>query len=335
MVKKDKGKGRASEPEPTETSPLLGSGSPSRSHSDSHVRRPHPHPHLVAIDQVRIRESRTRSILYIALIVALSLFLGCGLFLVLLLNSFRPTPAELDSLQDTAFRYSGPDGISVVNITEAGILVNVSLKAGIDWDKALGIQQWANEEEKQGAVWKGERGTGAEWWENLRRWTASKMMGQLSERSIKVEIPDQVIILPDHFNSFPLLSVSIPSAFRVPLVMDAPINKNDSKWLPPLHILALAKPVASTGDLLAFAQRAWEQGEVKVVIGVPKARATIPITGWLAKFARIEKEDITKSIQMPGESYNLIFLSNPHPAVQSLILSFSTVDRPFFLVKKD
>lgn len=334
MAKKDKGKGRAIEPEPSETSPLLGSGSSSRSHSQSHVSRIQPHSHRIAIEQIRTRESRTRSILYIALIVTLSLFLVCGLFLVLLLNSFRPTPAELDSLQDTAFRYSGPDGISVVNVTEAGILVNVSLKAGIDWDRALGIQQWADEEEKQGAVWKGERGTGAEWWEHLRRWVAGRMMGQLSEQSVLVDIPDQVIILPDHFESFPLLSVSIPSEFKVQLVANAPIDPSDLRWLPPLHILALAKPIASTGDLLAFAQRAWEQGELKVVIGVPKVRASVPMTGWLAKFARVEKGDITKTIHMPGKSYH------PFPLPQSPVCSlvsylYPTVDRPFFLVKKD
>jgi hypothetical protein len=207
----------------------------------------------------------------------------------------------LDSLQDTAFRYAGPDGISVVNVTEAGILVNVSLRAGIDWDRALGIQAWADEEEKQGAVWKGERGTGAEWWENLRRWTADKMMGQLSDSSIKVDLPEQVIILPDHFDSFPLLKVSIPSEFNVPLVKNVPANPNDLGWLPPLHMMALAKPVASTGDLLAFAQRAWEQGEIKVVISVPEARATIPLSGWLAKFAQIKKEDVVKAINMPGK----------------------------------
>ena len=299
MVKKDKGKGRAVDVDtPTESSPLLGeeNGSPSRTRSQS---RP-VHPHIAAIQSERARESRTRSILYIALIISLSLLAAFGLFLALLLNSFRPSVTELDSLQDTAFQYAGPDGISIVNITDDGILVNVSLRAGIDWDRALGIQQWADEEEKQEAVWKGDRGTGADWWESLRQWTARKMMRQLSEPTVQVSIPDQVLVLPDHFNSFPLLQVTIPSEFAIPLIANARSGTRD--WLPPLSILALAKPIASTGDLLAFAQRAWEQGELRVVVGVSKAQATIPLSGWLARFAKIEKLDITKQINMPGMS---------------------------------
>lgn len=299
MVKKDKGKARAVDvdPEPTERSPLLGDGgSPSHTRSTS---RP-VHPHIAAIQNERSRESRTRSILYIALIISLSLLAAFGLFLALLLNSFRPSVTELDTLQDTAFQYQGPDGISIVNITDDGILVNVSLRAGIDWDRALGIQQWADEEEKQEAVWKGDRGTGADWWESLRQWTARKMMRQLSEPTVQVSIPDQVLVLPDHFNSFPLLQVTIPSEFAIPLIANARSDTRD--WLPPLSILALAKPIASTGDLLAFAQRAWEQGELRVVVGVPKAQATIPLSGWLARFAKIEKLDITKQINMPGMS---------------------------------
>lgn len=299
MVKKDKGKARAVDIDemPTESSPLLGdNGSPSRFHSQ---HRP-VHPHIAAIQSERARESRTRSILYIALIISLSLLAAFGLFLALLLNSFRPSTTELDSLQETAFQYAGPDSISIVNISDDGILVNVSLRAGIDWDRALGIQQWANEEEKQQAVWKGDRGTGAVWWESLRKWTADKMMGQLFEPAVRVDIPDQVLVLPIHFDTFPLLQVSIPSEFRVPMVKDA--TSSDQDWLLPLSIMALAKPIASTGDLLAFAQKAWEHGEIKVVIGVPKAQATIPLQGFLAKYAKIEKLDITKQISIPGKS---------------------------------
>jgi hypothetical protein len=325
MVKKDKGKGRAIDVDtPTETSPLLGdeNGSPSRSRS-----QPRPvHPHIAAIQSERARESRTRSILYIALIISLSLLAAFGLFLALLLNSFRPSVTELDSLQDTAFQYAGPDGISIVNITDDGIYVNVSLRAGIDWDKALGIQQWGNEEEKQAAVWKGDRGTGAEWWEKLRQWTAGKMMAQLSEPAIRINVPDQVLILPEHFDTFPLLKVSIPSAFQVPLVKN--VRSKDQDWLPPLSILALAKPIASTGDLLAFAQKAWEHGELKVVIGVPKAQATIPLQGWLSKFAKIEKLDITKAITMPGK---LFFQTTSKRNLMIVPL----VPHPFFLVQKD
>jgi hypothetical protein len=297
MAKKDKGKGRAVDVDttPTERSPLLGdNGSPSRSHI-----RP-VHPHIAAIQSERARESRTRSILYIALIISLSLLAAFGLFLALLLNSFRPSTTELNTLQDTAFQYAGPDGISIVNVTDDGILVNVSLRAGIDWDRALGVQQWTDEDEKQQAVWKGDRGTGADWWESLRQWTAGKVMSQLSEPAIRVALPDQVLVLPDHFESFPLFKVSIPAEFRVPLVKNVKSGQQD--WLPPLSILALAKPIASTGDLLAFAQKAWVNGEMKVVIGVPKAQATIPLQGFLARWGKIEKLDITKQISMPGMS---------------------------------
>lgn len=322
MVKKDKGKGRAVHVEPTETSPLLGdNGSPSRSHSQ--VRS--VHPHIAAIQVERARESRTRSILYIALIITLSLLAAFGLFLALLLNSFRPSVTELDSLQDTAFQYAGPDGISIVNVTDDGILVNVSLRAGIDWDRALGVQQWGNEEEKQASIWKGDRGTGADWWENLRQWTADKMMAQLFEPAVRISIPDQVLVLPDHFGTFPLLKVSIPSEFQVPLVKGAKSDNQD--WLPPLSILALAKPIASTGDLLAFAQKAWEHGELKVVVGVPKAQATIPLQGFLARWAKIEKLDITKSISIPGKSFM-------KTTSKRNLMIVPLVPHPFFLVQK-
>ena len=151
-------------------------------------------------------------------------------------------------------------------------------------------------------------------------------MAQLSEPAVRIRIPDQVLVLPDHFDTFPLLQVFIPSEFQVPLVKNVKTGNQD--WLPPLSILALAKPIASTGDLLVFAQKAWEHGELKVVIGVPKAQAAIPLQGWLSKFAKIEKLDITKAITMPGKSFFRI-------TSKRNLMIVPLVPHPFFLVQKD
>lgn len=295
MVKKDKGKARAPDSSPslpTESSPLL--GSPSR-----------PSPPFINDDSTPTRRrlaggSTRTSVLYIALIVALSLLAAVLLFLALLVNSFRPSAAEVDALQDTAFRYAGPDGISIVNVTDDGVLVNVSVRAGIDWDQAVGVHQWADESEKESAVERGWRGTGAVWWEDLRRWAAVKAMARLDSQSVRITIPEQVLILPDHFTSFPLLSVSIPNDVEVPLVPDVSSGRKED-WLHPVQILAIAKPIASTGDLMAFAQKAWETGEVNVIVGVTKVQVALPLSGWLSRFARMEKEDITRQLHMPGE----------------------------------
>lgn len=305
MVKKDKGKARAIEPDlPTESSPLLGSTSQSRSPLHTRSQSPHSpvnHRHAYARTQVQAGPRTRTSILYAALIIALSLLAGCILFLALLINSFRPSNAESDTLQETAFQYAGPDGISIINVTDDGVLVNVSIRAGINWDQALGIQGWANEAEKEVAINRGLRGTGAEWWESLRRWTAGKMMSRLDKRSVEVEIPEQVLILPEHFTTIPLFSVTVPDRVSVPIVPGAN-TRGGEDWLRPMHITALAKPIASTGDLMIFAQKAWEQGEAKVVVGVTKVKVTLPLTGWLAKFGHMEKEDITRRVQMPGMS---------------------------------
>lgn len=298
MVKKDKGKARAAETSssgPTESSPLLGTANRSspplgNNNKDDRLSR-----------RVRGVNTTRTSILYIALIIALSLLAAAVLFLALLLNSFRPSNAELDALQDKAFQYAGPDGVSVVNVTDDGVLVNVSLRAGIDWARSAGVQRWADEREKEAAIERGWRGTGAEWWEDLRRWTAGKMMAHLDRKTVRVDIPEQVLIFPDHFTSFPLFSVAIPNDIEIPLVADVSAGTKDH-WLKPVHVLALAKPIASTGDLMAFAQKAWELGEVRVVIGVTKVQVNLPLSGWLARFASVEKGDITRQLHMPGKS---------------------------------
>jgi hypothetical protein len=134
-------------------------------------------------------------------------------------------------------------------------------------------------------------------------------MDRLDKRSVQVEIPEQVLILPEHFTTIPLFSVTVPHPVMVPIVPRADTRSKD--WLPPIHILALAKPIASTGDLMTFAQKAWELGEARVVIGVTKVQVTLPLSGWLARFGKMEKEDITRQLQMPGTSY-IRFNTNTH-----------------------
>lgn len=275
---KGKGKARA---EPTERDPLL----PSSSRS------------VIIGHEPQTRTPRWRSILYTILITIFSLLFAAGLFVALLAYSFKPSESELQALPKTAFSYAGPDNVQVLNVTNEGILVNVTLRCGIDVDTALGITH-LDDDEKAEAIQRGERGTGAEWWESLRRWTASRALGQLSTRSIEVNISDPIYVFPRHFDTPPLLSLQVLDPLFVPLV---PGVQSRSSWLETMSFTALARPIASTGQLWDFVQHAWAEGEVKVVVGIGKVEARLPERAWWAKYAQAVQEDLVMSLGVPGE----------------------------------
>lgn len=296
-VDKGKGKGKGKSTRPTERDPLLA--------SSSRFIATQP---LQAFDTTPNRSHflppRLRSILFTVLIVLASLLVSAILFVALLAYSFRPSPSELSALQKDSFKYLPPEGVKVLNITEDGILVNITVRCAINADRALGIQGFADDDEKAAAVQSGLRGIGADWWEVLRRWTAHKALDQLPLQAISVHIPDHINIFPHHVHSQPLLSVSVLSPLLVPLLYGLPLGSSPSEtyWLVPVTFTAIAKPIASTGQLWEYAQHAWADGQARVVVGISKVEVELPgYEAWWVKYTRAEKQDLVMEVDMPGE----------------------------------
>ncbi|OCF43749.1 hypothetical protein I317_02353 [Kwoniella heveanensis CBS 569] len=245
--------------------------------------------------------SKIRSILLTALVVLATLAVGVTLFLVLLAASYSPSPSELSSLPKTAFAYSSPDSVSVLNITDDGLLLNLTVRCGIDADRALGVQWFSSEREKDSAAERGERGVGAEWWEKLRRWTAHRALKSLDQPSVNVNVSSSIHIYPHRASSSPLLSVKILDSLQIPLVWDIPQQapNDEPTWLQPLAFTALAKPLASTGELWEFIQRGWVEGSVRVKVEIATVQAKPAEKAWWAKYGEIEKEDLDLDIEVP------------------------------------
>ncbi|WVQ85532.1 hypothetical protein IAT38_007698 [Cryptococcus sp. DSM 104549] len=289
---RDKGKGKAVDQ--GERTPLLASSSrtSSRPPPDSGEALATPRP------------PRTRTALLALSTILLSLFLSFLLFLALLFSSFKPSPSELNTLPSTAFEYTVPSHVSVLNITDSGVLLNITLRCGIDADRALGVQGWYAEEDQRDAIARGERGGGAAWWEGLRRWTAHRMVRSLPRQEMLVDIPDAIYIFPHHFTSPPLLTLSFPEPLLLPLVTGvAPSHPAhpDRSWLRPLTFVALARPIASTGEIWEFIRRGWAEGNVRVVVGAN--RVEVGLGGgqgtWWGKWLEMRKEDLVLDLGLP------------------------------------
>ena len=286
-----KGKGRAGAG-PSERTPLLP------------FNASRLNPELPAAESRRY--TRARSIIGTTIIVLLSLFIAAMLLLALLAYSFKPSDREMETLPKTAFAYSGPDSIQVLDVSDEGILVNVTIHCGLDADQALGISQHRNRESELG---EGIRGTGAGWWESLRRWTAHHAMDQLSTKAVEVDMIEPVLIFPDHFQTPPLVLLQVMDPIMVPLITGV---KPNTPWLQPVSFTAVAQPVASAGDLWKFVQRAWAEGEASVVIGMFKVLAQLPDGPWWTKLAKVIKEDLIVTASFDGKSMAASLYRPPH-----------------------
>lgn len=278
-----------SDADPTERDPLLPSNINAEIAAD---RRPFSSP----------KSRKVGSILLTVSVALLSLLFGLILFIALLGSSFKPSEAEIATLSKTAFIYDpNPLSVSLLNVTDDGVLVNATILCGMDLDRALGIQRFDSEEEKAAAEQRGERGTGAAWWENLRRWAASKGLGRLSDKRVIVSMPSAINIYARHGGSTPLFAVHIQAPLDVPMVSG--VQDKRGEWMKPMSVLALAKPLASTADLMEFGQKGWAAGSMSVVVGVDKAVVNLPgLTGWLSKFVNVEKKHIVMDVQVPSKS---------------------------------
>jgi hypothetical protein len=170
--------------------------------------------------------------------------------------------------------------------------VNITLRCGIDYDKAAGIAS-LSEVEREEAVQRGDRGLGSDWWENLRRWTGHQVLRTMDIRSVQVEIPGLIHVYPHSIDSAPLLSVHIYEPLEIPLIPDI-----TNQGLQPISFEVLAKPIASTGDLWAFAQHSWAAGEVNAVIGVRKVLGRVPA---IPGFGDVSAYRLSINVDMPGK----------------------------------
>lgn len=140
------------------------------------------------------------------------------------------------------------------------------------------------------------------WWEKLRRWAAAKGLGGMSDRRAIVTMPSAINIFAKHSRSVPLFAVHITEPMDVPMVSGVQ-DKQD--WMRPMAVLVLAKPKASTGELMEFGQRGWAEGSMSVVVDVKKVVVNLPgLTGWLSKYGTIEKKGIVMDVDVPSECYS-------------------------------
>lgn len=233
------------------------------------------------------------------MIVIASLVLSAALFLALLAFSFKPSESELDLLPRTAFSYAGPDDVHVLNVTDDGILLKISLRCGIDVDNALGLSR-AYDLGKDESDLHGMRGRGAQWWESLRRRTAHAILDQLPAQNIHIKLLDPLVVFTGHSERIPLLSLDVLDDLKIPLIRDVDPR---APWLKPLTFVALAKPIATTGQLWEFIQHAWIAGEARIVINIHRAQGRIAQGVWWTKYARAQKEDLVFDAGLPGESF--------------------------------
>ncbi|WVO17878.1 hypothetical protein L204_105576 [Cryptococcus depauperatus] len=286
-MRKDKGKGKANQVD--ETTRLLGELSAT---------------HSTSIEPLPTHRSHIRSFLYNLLTVVISLFLSFLVFFILLASSFKPSSAEIDVLSKTAVEFTPPTSVSVLNVSDAGILFNVSLRCGIDADRALGVQGFYQEPDKQKAIERGDRGTGVEWWESLRRKSAHWFVGNLKKKIVRVRLNEGLYISPHHFDSPPLGLIKLPEELEIPLVSDVPAyhpEHPDLSWLEPISFMVLAKPIAPTGDIWDFIRRGWMQGSLKVVVGTKNVEAGLKDAEgrWWGRWLRMVEEDVVLPLEVP------------------------------------
>ena len=289
IIMPNKGKGKAVN---REREPLLGSSSrsvPRRRRDD--------------------RSSRLRSALLTAFVVLFSLLLSLILFVGLLAYSFRPSTSEVEVLPRKAFQYRLPENISILNVTEEGVYVNLTIPCGIDADEVLGIKPFVGAGDRRDAEVRGYRGTGAAWWENLRRWTARTSLGYLPD-NIEVSI-GQILVYPER-STTPILGVNIEYPIGIPMVANA-----SGSWLQPLPVVALAKPIGTSEQFWAFVRQGWASGQIHVDIDALNVSGRLPIDqSWLESYIHVQRDQFSLSWSMPGELGSMLPLTPvPHPFI--------------------
>lgn len=279
MPSSTKGKGKARAIEPSERDPLLATGGGSAvCQAEERPRTP----------------SRIRSALLTVGIILFSLCLSALLFILLLAASYRPSPSELENLPKTAFRYTQPDSISLIKLDDEGILLNVSLRCGIDADRALGLRH-----EDPSRI------PGAQWWEDLRKWTAHRALSRLPAE-VEVELPEAILA---SLGKEQLVSLRVLQKLPISIVSSADKSTN---WLKPVHFTVMARPLSSTGELWKQAQQIWAAGHASIDVSVPTAVAKYSLP-WLSRYSTFKRGNLSLAVDAPGESDALAVLTIPVP----------------------
>ncbi|ORX34943.1 hypothetical protein BD324DRAFT_633320 [Kockovaella imperatae] len=297
---KRKGKARAAQP--SETDSLLGSSY----QADSPVEYSPRTPTAARLPR------QTCSFLLTAGLVIFSFIFTAMLFVLLLGYSFKPSESEMATLPNTAFVYSHPDSVQVLNITDHGVCVNVTVRMGIDADLALGTKRYDGDSDGDPTS-RGDRGQGVGWWEWIRRWTARQALAQLPQQAINVVFPHHIAVhRVEHSSAAPLLSVRVNQSIPVPLVLDADDSKD---WLKPVSFLAFVEPTFQGSDMLHYLQSWWMQGQVNVLVSVQSVAVSLPEGVWWSKYGQLEKQDLSLNVKMdiphlnglprPGHQLNL------------------------------
>ena len=232
----DKGKRRATEA--TERTPLLVSSSTAPYNLTEEAGHPP--------ESRRSLRRKLKTVFFTSFVVCLAGFI----FLGLSAWSYVSKVSGLDpnDLIHQAMVFSGPDSVDVVDVSRAGIRLNVKGKIGINAGKAIDV---GNE-------------TADNIMDNL--W---KTVGRWSVRTLdRVTVNMTTIrITPDYNPAETLLYFDIPPV-ELPLTVDPP---DDSTWLTPMTSSVWMRPTSNKTVLLGFLKESWRKGRISVHAHVEEA----------------------------------------------------------------
>ena len=254
---------------------------------------------IVVPGQIRDNEETAhvrRNRLITALIAICTILLTAILFLGLLLSSYAPSPTEKDSLPDAVLIH-GPTDIKVLNVTSAGIWLEVEGYAGVDVDRILGIHR--------AEVGEGERGGGAKWWERLRTEfgrLAVDLIGPVEVREVQGLQIWSTSNEPER-----LVSVKVPNVIPIPLATQVDALQLDHTiweippWLAAIRVPVHINPEATTSKLVGLARKAWKSGSIDVEIRLESVTVQSRHSrGWRGYVKHTER-DVRVPLSIDGE----------------------------------
>lgn len=223
------------------------------------------------IGQEPPRHERKSAFLVTLYSVLIGVIMFAALFIVALGISFLPNDTEKAEMHE-AFVYSDPR-VDIINVSESGIHLNLTLVGGIDMDRALSVD--------------GKRGSS--WWQSTRRGAAHLLFSALPTQEVYVTLPEVMVYA--HGGGLPLLNVTLPGQVVIPLGHQAP-----------LAVEALANPIAPAGQLWKWGQKTWESGTVDVVVCAPEAKASIP-GAWWSRWVKVDQQDLSIPLTVAGKCH--------------------------------
>jgi len=261
----DKGKQRAAEA--TERTPLLVSSSSSPYTLSEEAGHP-------AESSRGLRRKLTK-VFFSSLVICIAGFTILGLLAWSYVSKVSGLDPNEVVQQDLVF--SGPDSIRVINVSQAGIWVNIKGRVGVDAGKAIGIGNTA-EDDILDILW--------------------KAFGRWSVRTLDRVTVDMttIRIAPDYNPTETLLNLDIPP-IEMPLTVDPP---DDQTWLTAMSSPVLIRPTSNRTVLLRFLKESWRRGGISVHAYVEQAfirGGKLDEVDWRSKFSK-KLLDVRTSITM-------------------------------------